>query len=91
MVSCSRDLTCVYHLTKDWTAGMGGAFVDLEAGPSEDEAAAAAGGEAEEGMEGGGGSGAAAGGAGGLQHPAQQARGRLYVPEFNSAVFFRVG
>ncbi|KAL4546160.1 hypothetical protein Ndes2526B_g05255 [Nannochloris sp. 'desiccata'] len=30
VVLCSRDVTLVYHLTKDWTDEMGGALVDLE-------------------------------------------------------------
>lgn len=47
MQLCSRDITLVYYLTKQWTAQMGGAFVDLEDNIK-------------------------------------------YVPEFNSAVLFRV-
>lgn len=46
-VECSRDVTLVYYLTKDWTQEMGGAFVDLQTGTH-------------------------------------------YVPEFNSAVLFKV-
>lgn len=59
---------------------MGGAFVDLEADP---EPAPSSNGTAS-GGSGGSGSG------GVQQRPAQKRPGRLYVPEFNSAVFFRV-
>ena len=47
VVVCSRDITLVYYLAKDWKPEMGGAFVDLVTG---------------------------------IKH----------VPEFNSAVFFKV-
>jgi hypothetical protein len=32
VILCSRDVTLVYHLTKNWTEEMGGALVDLETG-----------------------------------------------------------
>jgi Rps23 Pro-64 3,4-dihydroxylase Tpa1-like proline 4-hydroxylase len=83
VITCSRDLTCVYYLTKDWTADMGGAFVDLEADPEP--------GPSSNGTAGSGGGSSGSGGGGSMvQHPAQQRPGRVYVPEFNSAVFFRV-
>ncbi|KAI7835681.1 hypothetical protein COHA_010420 [Chlorella ohadii] len=84
VISCSRDLTCVYYLTKDWTEDMGGAFVDLEADPEPSSSAGA------NGAASSGGGSASSGGGSVQQHPAQQRQGRLYVPEFNSAVFFRV-
>lgn len=97
VVTCSRDLTCVYYLTKDWTAAMGGALVDLEAdeegeegGDADDGDAAAAAAAARGGAAAAGEGADAAGGGGGVQHPAQRCRGRLYVPQWNSAVFFRV-
>jgi hypothetical protein len=34
VVLCSRDVTLVYHLAKDWTEEMGGALIDLETGKS---------------------------------------------------------
>ncbi|KAL4418797.1 hypothetical protein ABPG77_010206 [Micractinium sp. CCAP 211/92] len=85
VVTCSRVLTCVYYLTKDWTPDMGGALVDLEAPPEEGEAS----------WQEPGGCEAAAGadgqpGARPPQHPAQRRRGRVLVPHFNTAVFFRV-
>ena len=32
VVLCSRDVTLVYHLTKNWTEEMGGALIDIETG-----------------------------------------------------------
>lgn len=61
---------------------MGGCLVDLEADPEPEPAPQAA----ASGSSGGG--GAAQHPA--AQHPAQQRQGRVYVPEFNTAVFFRV-
>jgi len=94
MISCSRDLTCVYYLTKDWTESMGGAFVDLEA-PAEGSEDLVADGEGNGalGTAENGSSGRGAGNAGALaaaQHPQQRAKGSVYVPRWNSAVFFRV-
>ncbi len=63
---------------------MGGAFVDLEADPEPSSSAGA------NGAASSGGGSASSGGGSVQQHPAQQRQGRLYVPEFNSAVFFRV-
>lgn len=80
VVSCSRDLTVVYYLTKDWTEAMGGCLVDLEA---EDPGQRG-------GSEGDQGRAREAAGGGAEQHPAQQKRGRVVVPQFNTAVFFRV-
>jgi hypothetical protein len=77
VITCSRDVTCVLHLCKGWSEGMGGAFVDLEA----PQAAAAVPHAA-----------AAAPHAAGAT-PAENGgllRGRVYVPRFNSAIFFRV-
>ncbi len=84
-MTCSRVLTCVYYLTKEWTPDMGGALVDLEAHPEEGEAswqelerrAAAAGADEQPGAR-------------PPKHPAQRRRGRVLVPHFNTAVFFRV-
>lgn len=53
VITCSRDVTLVYYLTKGWSKELGGCFVDLEA-------ADAPGGR------------------------------RIYVPQFNTAVLFRV-
>lgn len=94
VVSCSRDLTCVYYLTKDWTEAMGGAFVDLEADPLEEGQQAS---DSEEGQGEGepsrarGNADRRASGSGRQLSPVAQQRLRVYVPEFNSAVFFRVG
>jgi hypothetical protein len=37
VVLCSRDVTLVYHLTKNWTEEMGGALVDLETSKRRDK------------------------------------------------------
>ncbi|PSC76917.1 cupin superfamily subfamily [Micractinium conductrix] len=77
VITCSRDLTCVYYLTSDWQEEWGGALVDLEAPPEEGEEAAEA-----------GGSDAALQRRAARRH--SRGQGRLYVPRWNSAVFFRV-
>lgn len=77
---------------------MGGALVDLEAPPGDGEegwnAPASAGAGRQPGVAaakaGSGDQQGTGAGAGGPRHPAQRVLGRVLVPRFNSAVFFRV-
>lgn len=92
VLTCSRDVTLVYHLTRDWTEEMGGCFVDLEAAGLQGRPAVAELGARVRTH---------------LQAPSKRllcqqpcpaalpcadARGRqrIHVPQFNSAVLFRV-
>ena len=74
-MTCSRDVTVVYHLTPGWQESWGGLLVDLEAAPPQQEAQQA------QQQQQGAATAAAAAAAG---------NGKAYVPLFNSAVFFRV-
>ena len=76
-MTCSRDVTVVYHLTPGWQESWGGLLVDLEAAVVPTQ-------QAQRQQQ-----GTAATAAGGMAAAAAGA-GKAYVPLFNSAVFFRV-